>query len=128
MKFCVKIGFAKLVKLNFTSISTFTFHMIHCVSIGGKLHLYLYGDLPCYTWWQQTILFGLLPVVVSFPLSVGVALNMLEERSISPTTFLLSSMIPYITFGLYVKKKTIGLCEYNPTEEDESCIQEILLL
>ena len=39
-----KIGFIKLVQLNFTSISMFTLMMLNCVPVGGKLHLYLYGD------------------------------------------------------------------------------------
>ena len=102
--------------------------MINCVSVGGKLHLYLYGDLLCYTWWQQIILFAVLPVVVLFPLSFGISLNMLKERSISPTTFLFSSVMPYITFILSMKKKIVGLSKYNPSEEDERCIKEILLL
>ena len=123
-----KIGFIKLVKLNFTSISSYTLHMINCVSIGGQLHLYLYGDLVCYNWWQQIILFGVLPVVALFPLSFGISLNMLKERSISPTTFLFSSAIPYITFMLCAKKRMVGLSKYIASEEDERCIKEILQL
>ena len=123
-----KIGFIKLVKLNFTSISTFTFHMIHCVSISGNLHLFVYGDQQCYNWWQQIILFGVLPVVVLFPLSFGISLNMLKERWISPTTFLLASVMPFFTIGLYVKNMTVGLNKYSPSDEDELCTKEILLL
>ena len=123
-----KIGFVKLVKLNFTSISTYTFHMIHCVTVGGQLHLYLYGDLVCYTWWQQIILYAVLPVVVLFPFSFGNSLTMLKDRSISPTTFLLSSVIPHISFALCVKRKMVGLNEYHASDEDERCIDEILLL
>ena len=123
-----KIGFLKLGKLNFTSISTYTLHMIHCVSVGGQLRLYLYGDLPCYNWWQWIILFVLLPLIVLFPFSFGVSLKMLKERSISPSMFLLSSMIPYITLMLWISKKMGWFTEYIPSDEDEQCIIEILQL
>ena len=102
--------------------------MINCVSIGGKLHLYLYGNLVCYNWWQQIILFVVLPVVVLFPISFGISLNMLKERSISLTTFLISSVMPYLTFILWVKMKIVGLHKHNPSDEDQRCIKEILLL
>ena len=36
--------------------------------------------------------------------------------------------MPYATFLLYVKKKSVGLNKYNPSEEDERCITEILQL
>ena len=100
--------------------------MIHCVYIGGQLHLYLYGDLVCYTWWQKIILFAVLPMVVLFPLSFGISLNMLKERSISPAIFLLSSLIPYVSFSLCLKEKMIGLSAYHPSNEEERCIEEIL--
>ena len=102
--------------------------MINCVSVSGQLRLYLYGDVLCYNWWQQIILIVVLPVVVSFPLSFGISLNMLKERLISPTTFLLSSVMPFVTCGLYAKKKIVGLRKYNPSAEDKRCIKEILLL
>ena len=51
-----------------------------------------------------------------------------EKRSISPTTFLLSSVMPFFTVGLLVKSKTVGLRSYTPSKEDELCIKEILQL
>ena len=125
-----KVGFMKLVKLNFTSISTYTLLMINCVSVGGQgqLRLYLYGDLPCYNWWQMIILSVVLPVLVLFPLSFGISLNMLQKRSISLTTFLVSLVMPYVTLVLYVKEKVAGLRGCNHSEEEERCIDEILLL
>ena len=102
--------------------------MINCVSIGGKFHLYLYGDLLCYNWWQQIILLVVLPMVVLFPLSFGISLNMLKERSISLTTFMISSVMPCVTFILWAKKKIIGVHKHNPSDDDERCIKEILLM
>ena len=102
--------------------------MIHCVSVGGQLHLHLYGDLQCYTWWQQVILFALLPLIILFPLSFGISLNMLKERSMSPTTFLFALPIPYITLVLYAKKKMLGLGEYCPSEEEKRFTKKILEL
>ena len=101
--------------------------MINCVPNGGSLRLYLYGDLLCYNWWQNIIMFAVLPIVLLFPLSFGISLNLLKKKLISPTTFLFSSVVPYITLALYVKKKTVGLKRCHLSKEDERCIDEILL-
>ena len=111
-----------------SSISVYTLQMIHCASVGGQLHLHLYGDLQCYTWWQQVILFAVLPVIILFPLSFGISLNMLKERSMSPTTFLFALPTPYITLVLYAKKKMFGLGEYCPSEEEKRFTKKIIEL
>ena len=41
-----------LTLLCYIGISKFCFQMINCVSIAGTKHLYIQGDLTCYTWWQ----------------------------------------------------------------------------
>ena len=122
----LKIGFIKLLKLNFTSISRFTFHMIHCVAIGSQLHLYIYGDQKCYTVWQYVILFALLPIVVLFPLSFSMSLNLLKERLISTNSFLICIIIPYYTFLLYAKKLFFGLKLNVRSTEDDKCAEVIL--
>ena len=124
----LKIGFIKLAKLNFTSISSIAFHMVHCVTINNNLHLYLYGDVQCYYWWQKLILFGLLPIVVLYPLSFGISLDLLKERWISPSTFLFATVMPFFTFALYVKKKIVGLEKHNYFHDDEICKNEILAM
>ena len=122
----LKVGFIKLVKLNFTSISIFSFHMIHCVPIGEKLHLYLYGDHVCYTSWQYAILFAVLPIVVLFPLTFAMALNLLKEEVISTKSFLAAAVIPYYTCFLYLKKRLTGLQHHRGSKEDKKCADAIL--
>ena len=99
----LKIGYIKLVKLNFTSLSTFSFHMVHCVFIGEHSYLYLYAGYHCYTSWQRVILFAVLPTIVLFPFSFGLALNLLKDHHITTNGFLLASVVPVYPIYLWVK-------------------------
>ena len=102
--------------------------MINCVPVGEQLHLYLYGDLICFNWRQKSILFALLPIVVLFPFSFGISLDMLKKRSISSTTFLFSMVMPYLAIILYAKQKIVGLTRCSSSGEEKRCIEEILQL
>ena len=124
----LKIGFIKLVKLNFTSISKFSLKMIHCVAIGGKLYLYTHANLECYTWWQYVIMFALLPILILFPTSFGMALTFLKEGFISTRGFLVASIFPPFTLTLYGKKHLVGLVKPNISEEERKCSQRVLEL
>ena len=99
----LKIGFVKLVKLNLTSIFTFTFRMVHCVEIAGLQYLYLYAEHQCYSYWQYIIIFGVLPIVLLFPAAFGFSLNLLKQGCISTREFLIASSFPYYALWLYGK-------------------------
>ena len=122
----LKIGFIKLIKLNCTSISTFALHMVHCVDIDQQKRLYVFGDQQCYTIWQLAILYGLLPIVLLFPMSFGLSLNLLKSRHISTNKFLVASVLPYYAFYLYVQKKICGISDIEFRSEEARCVEEIL--
>ena len=122
----LKIGYIKLVKLNLTSIFTFTFHMIHCVKIDNHLHLYLYADHECYSNWQYVIMFAVFPIVLLSPTSFGISINLLREEKISTNTFLVASTLPYYSMWLYAKKRLMGLHNDNTSDDERLCIRAIL--
>ncbi len=101
----LKIGFLKLVKLNCTSISTFAFNMVHCVTINNHNYLYLYADQHCWAPWQKVILFLVVPLIVLFPASFGMSLNLLKGGLITTNSFLCASVLPIYSFYLYVRKR-----------------------
>ena len=125
-KSLVKIGFIKLLKLNFTALLSMTVHLIHCVKIGDTQLLYRYGDQTCYTWWQYTIMGTLLPLIVLFPLSFGISLDLLKERKISTNIFLLSSALPPVAFWLRAKTCIRFISPQERSDEEEICSNEIL--
>ena len=104
----------------------FTLHMVHCIPIKEKLHLYVYGEQECYTSWQYGILFALLPIVIMFPLTFGMSLNLLKDELISTNSFLLAAVVPYYAFYLYLKKILVGLQHHRGSTEDQRCAEEIL--
>ena len=122
----LKIGFIKLIKLNLTSISTFAFHMIHCVTIDGQSYLYLYAYHQCYSNWQYVILILLMPIVLLFPICFGFALDLLKEGFVSTDRFLLASSVPYYAFWLYGKKKCVGICRPQLSEQEVLCAEAVL--
>ena len=100
--------------------------MIHCVRIDQHLHLYLYADYVCYSYWQYIIMFGILPIVLVFPVAFGISLDLMKEGFISSSTFLCASVFPYYAFWLLVKKRTVGLDRQDLSEDEKSCVSTIL--
>ena len=73
-----KIGFLKLLKLNFTSIATILLQLVHCGKIQGRLHLFVFADHICYSWWQWLIMMLFLPMLAMFPLSFGIVTSVIS--------------------------------------------------
>ena len=72
------------------------------------------------------ILFGLLPIVLLFPLTFGMSLNLLKEGLISTNSFLVASVVPYFACFLYSKKIFVGLRHHQSGKEERKCTQGIL--
>ena len=114
------------MKLNFTAAISILLHLVHCESIGSSQHLYVQGEFVCYQWWQYLILAVVIPTFFLFPLSFGVSLDLLKDRVISTSTFVLSCATPFTAFCFYFKGKMFQLCKRKPSIEEEKCINEIL--
>ena len=117
----LKIGFLKLFKLNFSSTMIILIQLVHCEPIRSRYHLFVSGDYICYTWWQWSIMIVFLPVLALFPLSFGMALNMLKEQRISTSTFLVSCVLP---FAFYFRRMSKDI--KNSDEEEKKCVRTIL--
>ena len=121
----LKIGFLKLLKLNFTSTALILLQLVHCEKIHDQLHLYVSGNYVCYVWWQWFIMVILLPIMAMFPFSFGKALDKLKDGKISTNVFLLSCVIPF-AFAIWARKvRTDGPGVSN---DEKKCIKEILEL
>ena len=120
----LKIGLLKLLKVNFTSSMVILLQLVHCETLRNKPRLYLFADHICYVWWQWLIIVFIIPTLLMFPISFGMALDRLKARTISTTTFLTSCVIP---FAFYVRTKIIPKNpEKIPNEEEEKCAKVIL--
>ena len=94
----------KLLKLYFTPVCTVALNLIHCVDINGSFHLFLYGELRCYTHWQIMIFAVLLPSLFLFPISFEICIRMLMKQQLSSLHFTLSLCCPYYAIGMYIRK------------------------
>ena len=102
------------------------FQLIFCISINGVKHLYLYGDLVCFTWWQNLIMIVAIPGLILFPLTFGMSLHLIQPRQIASTKFLIAAGVPYYAIYLYLKKRFVGLPTPVYSVEDEIFVNEIL--
>ena len=70
----LQLAFIKLLKTIYTPITDISFKLIHCISINNTMHLYAAGDVLCYQWWQVVIMVVVVPGLVVFPFSYGLAM------------------------------------------------------
>ena len=123
----LKIGFIKLVNLNYTSTCTICFQLMHCVKTLDNLRLFIYGDQACYGWWQYLHGSLVIPTLMMFPLSSGISLDLLKEGYISTTSFVSASVIPFYSISLLLKKVFGGLDKRVYTKDDELYVQHVLV-
>ena len=71
-------------------------------------------------------MFGMLPVVLIFPATFDLSLNLMKEGFISSNTLLFASVCPYYALFIYAKKHTAGLGRQNPSDDEKLCIDTIL--
>ena len=122
----LKLGFIKLVNLNYTSVCTICFQLTHCVEVQDNLHLFIYGDQACYVWWQYLLGFLVIPTLLMFPPSAGVSLDLLKEGYISTAAFVTASVMPFYSIYLLLKKVLCGLDRKIYSQEDELYIRHVM--
>ena len=98
----------KLLKLYFTPVTKVALNLIHCVYINDALHLFVYGEVKCYTYWQVIIVALLLPSLVLFPLSFEMCIRLLKKQKISSFHFTLALCCPYYAIIMYTWKIVQG--------------------
>lgn len=89
--------------LSYTAVNIFCFKMLDCVSVNSENHLYIQGDIKCYTWWQYSVLTFTLLWIIPFTISVHVSVNLLRRNQINLRQFYLSFAIPPISLYNYLR-------------------------
>ena len=120
------LGYINVLRLLYTPAVLILLRLVHCTTINNKLHLFAYGHHQCYSTWQYTIMFLLIPIFLLFPMSSEIALSMLRQRAISIKTFLLAYTVPFVGIVLAVKKKVGCLETLQITHEVDACAEKIL--
>ena len=133
LKSQLKIGFMKLIKINFTSTALILLQLVHCEEIHDQLHLYVYADHLCYAWWQWSIIVVFIPITIMVPMSFSMALNRLKERKISSKMFLVSCVVPLAFYLIEIYNISIprGIVSSDNklndgNEEEENSVRAIL--
>ncbi len=94
------------------------FSLVHCVHVGSTSVLYIYGELTCYTWWQNAIqayiFFNVFPITIV----LSIAPLWVERRQVSVKLFLLCCLCPLPMF-IYLSKRArqIEKIEENLAQE-----------
>lgn len=90
---CVYVQFLLIA---FSSIATFAFVTVNCVTINLKSYLYVQASIECYKPWQYAMMVFIALWVVPFPLSLYLAPKLLYKCCITPAQFILMLSFPPI--------------------------------
>ncbi|XP_057315396.1 uncharacterized protein LOC130656536 [Hydractinia symbiolongicarpus] len=116
--------FIQIVLLGYTGVTTFCFSMLRCVEINNQKHLFIKGDVICYTWWQYCILLIILLWILPFGVSVYLSIKMLQMRKLNLKGFYFSLAFPLASFYYYfhnVYRQTT----FNVNREELKKIQDV---
>ena len=119
------LGYINVLRLVYTPVVLILFRLVHCTTINNKPHLFNYGQHQCYSTWQYTTMFLLIPIFLLFPVSSEIALSMLRQRAISIKTFLLAYTVPLVGIVLAVKKR-VGCLETLQINEVDASAEKLL--
>ncbi|XP_057309401.1 uncharacterized protein LOC130647532 [Hydractinia symbiolongicarpus] len=97
-----RITFIHLLLLSYTRLSAFCFKMTNCVDINGKHHLYIQGDVRCYTWWHYSMITFIGIWIVPFPVTTYLSCQLLQSNQISLIKFYVLFLLPPIALINYV--------------------------
>ena len=122
----LKRCFFRLLSLVYIPFAIFAFNMVNCVDILGKSHLYIYGDLQCYVWWQKLIFSVLIPWILMFPLSTQISKHMMKKRQVSLNHYLCMNLFPPYTICLYAKKCLYGYVQTCPSKDEAASINAFM--
>ena len=112
----------QLLLIGYANCTDFCLLMINCVIILDKKHLYHYGDVQCYTWWQTVIFVFICTWLVPFPLAIKCSVNMLRQNKISLRMFYTVLCVPWSFLGFYFfskKEKDFIVSKTTLTEDEE---------
>ena len=96
------VGFYVVVAFSYQKVSTFAFHLIHCVKINSQNVIYIAGDTKCYNTWQVLDMLFLAFWVIPFPASVSCAYQFLKKDKINVRVFMLCIIMPPATLLIYI--------------------------
>ena len=114
----LQLAFIKILKTIYTPITDISFKLINCISINNTMHLYAAGDVLCYHWWQVVIMVVVVPGLVVFPFSYGLAMCLIRKRRINTQQFLAAAAVPYYSMFLFVKSCSNGILSGCHTYND----------
>ena len=99
----MEYGFLKLLLFSYTPISVFAFKMINCVPVVGSRHLYIYGDVECYQWWQCFIILFIIFWIGPFAFALYAGPWLLRSQKINLRQFFLIMFFPFLSIYYFVR-------------------------
>ena len=102
----IKFTYIKLLKLYFTPLTKTSLEMVYCVKLLDTYHIFIYGDLVCYSYWQIAIITVILPGILLFPICFELTVRLLKKRLLTSTHFVAALACPYYALLLHIKNRS----------------------
>ena len=92
----LKAAYVNLMLLGYSTVAVFSFHSIHCVSVGEGVETYLFvqASIQCYQNWQVLMIIVITLWVAPFPFVLYAGSRLLHSRRISSNQFLMIITFP----------------------------------
>ena len=124
----IKHATLRLILFTYIPITTVALKLINCIYIGNSKHLFIYGNVRCYHWWQYFITSLLIVWIAPFCIYLYVATDLLKSFKIGPRQFLYALVFPPVTLFYYFKAKYCqndsgGYCDHNTNLKGKYLLQ-----
>ncbi len=110
-------GIIEIIKYTYAGFCQVVFMSLACVHVGKRYVWFYDGSEHCFQTWQiSIILFGVF-YVLPFPFMLRLATKQLKEKQISPATFIIYCLFPFLGFCITFIKSYLKPCDnYNHDE------------
>ncbi len=105
--------FTELLLLGYERLAETALKLLHCVSIGSKNRLFIYGEVLCWQWWQYILFVYLVVFLVPFIIVLYCGSSMLYKASISVWEFLGACIVPLPFLIYWLMKRFLQKRENN---------------
>ncbi len=95
------------------------FSLVHCVSIGNRIVLYVQGEIECYTWWQNVVQCYIVSTIVPLFAFLSYCPLHVENRAMSVKMFIIGCLFPVPVMLIFHLKRIFKNVAARKVAEEE---------
>ena len=101
------LEFVSILLLSYKNMASASLILLNCGEVSGVPVLFIKGDMKCYKWWQNVIVFFFFSWILFFPLSLKILFNMFMKDKILFPKITLFLMIQFAAVVNYLLSRNV---------------------